>query len=203
MKTDGLYLQYAPDALKSDNVIVGFAVKQNAKALQYASSGFVLAAVKTGGIYVQYAPEALKSDNVIVGFAVKQNAKALQYASSGFVLEAVKTDGLYLQYAPEALKSDSEIVGFAVEQNGSALQYASVSLKNNSAIVLKAVKNAPLGSAIRFCGAKKQQLLRPGRGDVESHCFVLRSRCAKKNTRIRPDGGEADPDAAQYSAIGS
>ena len=77
MKTDGLYLQYAPDALKSDNVIVGFAVKQNAKALQYASSGFVLAAVKTGGIYVQYAPEALKSNNVIVGFAVKQKRQSV------------------------------------------------------------------------------------------------------------------------------
>ena len=68
------------------------AVKQNAKALQYASRNYVLAAVTNDGL-------------------------ALQYVSRNFVLAAVKKDGLALQYASGAHRSDRVIVEAAVKQN--------------------------------------------------------------------------------------
>ena len=65
------------------------AVKQNGRALQFASAALkddreiVLEAVKQNGRALEYVSAALKDDREIVLEAVKQNGNALQFASAG------------------------------------------------------------------------------------------------------------------------
>merc|ERR1712185_885967 len=118
------------------------AVKQNGRALEYASAELkgdreiVLESVKQHGLALQYASAELKGDREIVMAAVKQNGLALMHASAELkgdreiVMEAVKQDGCALEYASAELKGDREIVMEAVAQGLKALQYASDELTN-------------------------------------------------------------------------
>ena len=76
----------------------------------------VMEAVKQDGRALEYATEDLKNDREIVMEAVKQNGYALYHASAELkgdrkiVMEAVKKHGYALKYASEELKNDPEIV---------------------------------------------------------------------------------------------
>ena len=96
----------------------------------------VMEAVKQNWRALEYASAELQGDREIVMEAVKQDESALQCASvelqgdREIVMEAVKQDGGALEYASAELKGDREIVMEAVAQGPKALQYASDELTN-------------------------------------------------------------------------
>ena len=108
------------DLFRDDKEIVLEAVKENGRALQYASKllrndkEVVLEAVKQDGRPLEYASNELKNDKEIVLKAVKQNGWALEYVSQQFqndkeiVLAAIKQEGLALQFAAKEIK---EMIG--------------------------------------------------------------------------------------------
>ena len=85
---DGLYLENVSDRFKNDIYIVLQAIKENIKALQYAShylknyKKFILHAIRTNGLVLEFVNDEFKNDRDIVSAAVEQNGHALKYASS-------------------------------------------------------------------------------------------------------------------------
>jgi hypothetical protein len=156
-------------------------VKRQPFALMHASAGLknhheiVLQAVKQHGWALRYASEAMQNDHKIVMGAVKTNWYALKYASVAqqdsreILLEAVKEKnnslvsvkfktGLEalthicasnnaivtaLSYASPALKNDRALVLKAVKRNWNALASASAALKNDREIVWEAFRQNP------------------------------------------------------------
>ena len=100
-------LEYASANLKGDRDVVIEAVKQDGRALKYASAELRGNIEKSD---LDYENKMQKSKEVVLE-AVKQNGRALVYAS------------------PE-LKADREIVLEAVKQHGEALKYASPALRD-------------------------------------------------------------------------
>jgi hypothetical protein len=139
-------------AERSDREIVMEAVKQDGRALEYASAELrgdqeiVMAAVKQNGWALEWASAELQGDREVVMAAVKQNVGALKYASvelksdREIVMAAVKQNGAALFLAE--LKS-REIVMAAVKQYGCALRSAPVELQGDREIVLQAVAQDP------------------------------------------------------------
>ena len=84
---DGMILKDVSDEFKNDIYIVLQAIKQNIKALQYASDDlknykkFILNAIRTNGLVLEFVIDKFKNDRDIVSAAVEQNGHALQYAS--------------------------------------------------------------------------------------------------------------------------
>ena len=111
MKKDGIALQYAPEAHRSDSIIVEAAAMQNVNARQYASrNSSLLASLKNDGMGLRNVSVELQSDFSVVEACVKQDGFALQYASdalknnSAIVLMAVNSAPYSLSLASDALK---------------------------------------------------------------------------------------------------
>ena len=87
VNSDGMILKNVSNEFKNDIYIVLQAIKQNIKALQYASDDlknykkFILNAIRTNGLVLEFVNDDFKNDRDIVSAAVKQNGHALKYAS--------------------------------------------------------------------------------------------------------------------------
>ena len=87
VNSDGMILKNVSNEFKNDIYIVLQAIKQNIKALQYASDDlknykkFILNIIRTNGLVLEFVIDKFKNDRDIVSEAVKQNGHALQYAS--------------------------------------------------------------------------------------------------------------------------
>jgi hypothetical protein len=140
------------------------AVRQNGRALQYASAelrgnrDFILAAVTQNGYALEFASAKLRADREVVLAAVRQNGYALQDASAelrgnrDFILAAVRQNRYALQFASDQLRGNRDFILAAVTQNGYALQYASRALRGNRGVVLAAVRQN--GRALQFASAE-------------------------------------------------
>ena len=141
---------------RSDENIVVAAVKQNMKALLFASHDIIstkevqdvvtyhnwMARVKKDWQNLKTAPAKLHADKEIVIEALQQSGLALYYASESiknepevvyqYWLSAVKRKGCNLKRVPEELRSDKEIIMAAVSQDPCALQFVSKDLQNDA-----------------------------------------------------------------------
>ena len=153
-----VYTSLLCDELRGDKEVVLAAVKNDARALEFASDNLkndkeiVLTAVQSKGEALKFASDKLKNDKEIVLTAAQNYGSFLQYASEElkndreFVLTAVRFKAvtfpeLVLQFASDDLKNDKEIVLTAVRNNGGTLKFASDNLKNDIEIVLAAAQN--------------------------------------------------------------
>jgi len=87
--------------LKGDKEVVVAALKQDGRALQFASEELkgdrevVVAAVKQNGCALEYASEELKGDKEVVVAAVEQDGYALQFATN----EIFGDDDVFVEFA--------------------------------------------------------------------------------------------------------
>lgn len=115
-KNDGNRLQFAPEYVKNDRLVVLAAVQNTPHAIQYAGERVrgdkevFLAAVKHDGTLLRMAPWRFRDDREIV-------------------LAAVRQSGLALQYAHPSLKADVEVVAAAIGSDPEALQFAPVEVQ--------------------------------------------------------------------------
>jgi len=132
----------------------------------YNDFEIMMAAVQQDGETVLYASADLKNDPGIAMAAVQQNGHALRDVSAAMqnvrdiVNAALKSAAVnchqgVLQYASADLRNDFAIVKRAVTLWGNQLQYASDALKNNSEIVTAALENDV--NAIGYIGEKLQK----------------------------------------------
>nr|CAG4716949.1 unnamed protein product [Naegleria fowleri] len=111
IQENGLFLEFASDALKNDGEFELLAVPQNGEALEYVS-------------------DELKRGQQVVLKAVNQCGYSLIFAASELknnkevVLKVVRQNGIALANASNELKNDREVVLCAVRQNGYALEFA-------------------------------------------------------------------------------
>jgi hypothetical protein len=141
VKLQGLALEHVDSSLKDSKEILLAAVRNDGRALMYASNtddaDIVLAAVEQeGSMYdadidscFQYASKNLKCTLSFVLKAVRRHGPALQYASKELrfqkqvVLEAVKQNGSALAFARSDLKDDAEVVYAAIRSDRSLLRH--------------------------------------------------------------------------------
>lgn len=131
VSTNGALLKYTSDSLRNNENIVLAAIKHKWKALKYAS-------------------DRLKDNENIVLEAIKRKGNAIKYASNNLkknrniVLAAAK-NGAMIEYIPATfLNEDEEIINVLVERKYDAkysLEFAKDTIKNNRALILKALQH--------------------------------------------------------------
>ena len=158
--SDRRWLGHIPEQFRGEEGFMLAAVKQNGKALEYATQELrrdreiVIAAVNQHGWALEDADDELKRDREIVLAAINQDGYALKFAASELrrdreiVLTAVNQRGDAVGCAADELKRDKEIVLAAVKQNGKALEYATQELRRDREIVLAAVNQR--GGALSY-----------------------------------------------------
>ena len=171
--SNGMFLEFAAPALRSDREVVMAAVRQNSFALQFASANLradrdcVLAGISYLGFdALQYASDELRGDAAFVSeYAAAVSSRhelkernflcntntVLPYVASGlksnreFVLARVTKNGKELEHASPNLRNDFGVVMAAVQSCGAALKYASASLQDNVYCALAAARHSQSG----------------------------------------------------------
>lgn len=151
MQIYGDYLEYAPEEIKDDEIVVLEAIKSYPYAIKYSSQRlrsnkkFVMQASQIG-YTLEYVSEKLRDNKRIVLNSVKLNGNSLKYASDRLknnkkiVLEAIKYDGAIIEFASERLRNNKKIALKAIKNNYYGFQYLSNKLKTNKPFLLNAVK---------------------------------------------------------------
>jgi hypothetical protein len=129
---NGLALQYATQALRSDRGVVHAAVSNDGLALAYTplrdSIDIALVAIRSSADAITLTP--LRQRQKFMAAAVAVNGLVLKYADDTLrltrqlCLAAVAQNGLALKYVPETVMGgDDKVQMTAVRQNGLALKY--------------------------------------------------------------------------------
>jgi len=91
VKSDGRWIELAPENMKNDIEIVSAAVKESGSALEFVSEkmkenkDIVLMAVSKDGSALEYVNDIFKLDNEVVMTAVLQNFYSLDYANENIL----------------------------------------------------------------------------------------------------------------------
>jgi hypothetical protein len=149
LSSDGLLLRELSDEQKRDHEIVLTAIKNNPKAMEFASleilddKEFILEAIKHGFSF-EFVSKDLRNDKEFVLDAIKKgnSLRLIPEDDQKFPLESMK-NGNILKYLSEELRNDKDIVLAAVRKNGFSLEFASEELKNSEEIVNESVNENP------------------------------------------------------------
>jgi len=173
VEVNGFQIQNHDKKWRADKDIVLAAVRNNGRALYYASDDLkddqnvVLAAVSNDGRALDFATKKCRSDKLIVLAAVNNNPLALYYAGNDLkkdnkilgvqensyrkvIINKVIQDGLQLRLLEDKWKADKAVVLKAVQNFGLELNCAADDLKNSKEIVLAAVTS--YGWALQYAG---------------------------------------------------
>lgn len=147
LQIDGLRLQQAPSAIRSDYEAVHAAVAQNGRALFYADASLrdnhdiVVTATLRDGRALACASASLRRDRDFISGLVRINGELLAYVSQelkvdrDLTLAAVTQCGQALRFAHPIFASDPEVVIAACRQNGDALVHAAWELQANPKLI--------------------------------------------------------------------
>jgi hypothetical protein len=127
---NGLLLEHASSAHRSDPEVCRAAFQNNPYSLAFADVDFVRQQVQQSGLALRYASERDQNDIHIVEVAFQNDPFALQFASESRVLEFLRLNGLNLQYASTEHRANWYVVQTARQQNVNALQFASAEMQN-------------------------------------------------------------------------
>mmetsp|Transcript_49100 Transcript_49100/g.78199 ORF Transcript_49100/g.78199 Transcript_49100/m.78199 type:complete len:254 (+) Transcript_49100:32-793(+) len=143
-KNDGMRLQFAPEHVKNDRMVVLAAVQNYPRAIQYAGERVrqdkevFLAAVKSEGVLLRLAPARLREDRQLVMAAVKQSGVALQYAHASLkadvdvVIAALGNDPDALRFAPVEVQLRPEVVAAMERKNAMNAQFLEMQKSSRS-----------------------------------------------------------------------
>ena len=155
VRQNGLPLQYASEALRSNREVVLSAVRNYPLALRHASKALrsdlevVLTAVKHDGLALKDASNALRSNQKVVLAAIRNNALALHYASEALrsnpnvVLVAMNSQyfsSFAITRASKGLRLDRDFMLKAVRKSSFSMQYAGEPLVLDRNFLLEAVR---------------------------------------------------------------
>lgn len=133
---DGLVLQLAPEAFRSEEDIVFEALRSNGLALQFTAPalrgdrGLVWTAVSNNGMAIRFATAKLRDDPILADLALVGEPLSLRYLSKNLrsdvhiILSAVRQDPEAFRYATKDARADRSIVAEVVDCDGRALRYA-------------------------------------------------------------------------------
>ena len=154
------------DYLENYNQIIRKVIKQNGLALKYLSNKnrdnerMVTMALKNNIKALEYASIRLKNDpDFIINLAVKfKNDQIIYYASDkllhnkNFIINIIKKLGFNLYLVHDEFKDDLDVVEAAVSVDVRNFEHASNRIKENEMIVLDLTKK--YGSVIRYASNK-------------------------------------------------
>ena len=159
VKKNGLALKHADRRLCSDREVVGAAVKETWRALEFGSEelrddeGFVLGCVQARGVEgwqcVQYASPRLRNDADFVKAVCEYSGEVLQFCSydmsvsRAVVMQAVRTTGTALRHASLCLWKDPTVCLAAIASNPEAACFVVRSLRCSPDFIAKAVEANP------------------------------------------------------------
>jgi hypothetical protein len=136
LEDDGSALELASDALRSDRMVVSYAVtRSGGAALEFASDSLrddleiVLLAVATDGLSLVHASEALQRNRAVVLAACENDGRILEELDPAFqddrevVLTAVKSKATAIRSASGAMRSDRAFMKEALQANPGVKQY--------------------------------------------------------------------------------
>lgn len=131
IQKDGLALEFAPEHFRNDKTIVALAIKQNGFALKYASIN-----LQMDEELIDLALKTLWRNKEFVLSMISERSESLSMISAPLnedpevALAAIrKYPTKALQWVSDSLKDNTYLVLFAVKQSGKALQCASNRLK--------------------------------------------------------------------------
>jgi hypothetical protein len=144
LQQDGMFLQFASEALRYRSDLATLAVQQNGLAIRFVPktlfnyAEIAELAVRQDGMALRYIPKDLHNYSKIVESAIRQNGLAIQFVSKDFLDYprmaelAVQEDGMTLQYIPKELPNYSKIAELAVQKNSLAIQFVPKDLPDYS-----------------------------------------------------------------------
>ena len=159
---NGLNLENANSALKSDREVVLVAVTQNCYALNYADKKFKAdksfiseALDHCNGWILSYVDNKIKADKKIVLKAIEKDPSSIYYADDKIkkdrviALKVVQLDGLCLKYLHH-FKDDKEIVKIAVENDLTDFAYKASSERLRNDDEIKNLRGKKIDKVLSF-----------------------------------------------------
>lgn len=149
---NGLSLKYAPEDARNSKKIVRAAIKQNAKAFQFASNAlksnlrFIRELMEIDISLLNYASDHIRNDrNSILDLIKKHGVSVLYYVAKEvqsdehFILSLIKDYPSVLKYCKK-LRVNEEFIYSLIKINPAYFRYAHFSLRNDRVFVSKLMR---------------------------------------------------------------